>query len=102
MRVIFATDASANQGNSEKAMNSSRSAIHTQKPYREMFVTSTREVLAPRCCDFISTLLDNLSDVAQLVRSNPVIPGHFDRRLHPKLGLTVGRRDVDVHPRLFP
>src|SRR4029077_17764413 len=70
MRVIFATDASANHGNSEKAMNSSRSANHTQKPYREMFVTSTREVLAPGRCDFISTLLDNLSDLGQLVRSS--------------------------------
>src|SRR6266849_513420 len=62
LEMLF-TDACSNHGKSLNATNSSLPASSSQKPCGEMFVTSTREVAAPRCSDFIASPIEDSSGV---------------------------------------
>jgi hypothetical protein len=101
MFVIFATEASTNHGNSENGTNSSLPASHIQKPWLEMFVTSTSEAFTPCGCDFICTSLDYFSKNGDLARRDSAILGKLDAGLKPELRFAFGREDVYVHTRLF-
>jgi len=49
-----------NHGNSSNGTNNSRSLSQSQKPWREMFVTSTAEVELPRGSDVLLMRLYDL------------------------------------------
>src|SRR6059058_2637065 len=101
MCEIFAIDASANHGNSANGTNSSLPANHSQNPCGEMFVTSTTEVPTPCGCDFIGSLLYDLSKGRDFMRGKAEILCKFDGWLKPELCLSVGRENVHVHSVFF-
>src|SRR5688500_5656782 len=98
---MFATDASANQGNSAKGTKSSRPPSHSQKPCREMFVTSTSEVALPCCADDLLMGLNHFSDIGQLSRWDAVTFRHFNGRLDPEFRLAVRTAYMNVHARFL-
>lgn len=88
--VIFAIEASTNHGNSENGTNSFLPKSHNQKPWLEMFVTSTSEVLTPGGCDFIRASLDYFSKNCDLARRDSAILGKLDTGPKPELRFAFG------------
>src|SRR2546423_1447568 len=100
-RRIASTGARLNQGNSSKGRNSSRPSSNSQKPCREMFVTSGSEVVAPGISNVLLMFLDQLLDTPQVLAIQPVVPGQLDARVEPVLRLPIGRLDVDMQALLL-
>lgn len=88
--MILFTGASANQGNSRNATNSSLPPRYSQKPCREMLVISTSALLAPAFFDFAMSVLEDAKDLRDLALRNAVILRYFDARLKPDLQFAFG------------
>ena len=66
-----------------------------------MFVTSAREVPAPRCRDFIGSPFEDFSNYGEFMLGKPVILLELQLRFQPELRLAFAGRSVDVHSWFF-
>src|SRR3990172_3054618 len=99
--VSAAIVASRNQGNALNETNRSFSPISNQNPWGEILVTSTAEVLFPRCADCILMLLDNPEGCVDPTAGQSVILRQLQPGLQPELCFAAGVLDVHVAPWLF-
>jgi hypothetical protein len=66
-----------------------------------MFVTSTAEVLLPRCADFILIPSDDRKCSRYATLRQSMIPCQLNLGFEPKLSLAIRMMDVNMHARLF-
>ncbi len=94
---ISATLASANQGYSAKGSRYSFSPTKSHRPWVEMWVTSA-EMLFPRGFDLVFMALDLGLGGFEFGRLEAGIDRELDLGRQPKLGLSVRRVNVNIHP----
>jgi hypothetical protein len=99
--AISLIDASLNHGNCLNGTNSSRSAIKSQKPWGETFVTSAAEVPGPSGSDFIDVLFNQFPGFAYLFPIQAVVHRKFRSRFKPKLRFPVRMLHVHVDSRFL-
>ena len=66
------------------------STTSNQRPFFEMFVTSTPKALLPRPTDFIFMLLDETQGLRRRAIAQTVVDGQFELRLEPELRFPTG------------
>src|SRR2546428_7531515 len=90
--------ASRNQGNSLNETNRSLSAMSSQNPWGETLVTSTSEVLFPRCPDFILMPPYDSQRRVNTSAAQSMILRQLQLRLQPELRLAGGMLHVHEVP----
>jgi hypothetical protein len=98
---MFATEESLNHGKSSKDTNNSRLPSSNQNPCGEMFVTSTCEVAAPRCPDFIASPFKDFTNDAYFTLGQAVVLCKLKSRFQSEFCLSFTGGHVHVHARFF-
>src|SRR5438477_10603984 len=91
------TDAFSNHGNSPNGTKNSLPPTYSQKPCREMLLTSAWVMSAPALFDFVMTFCDGAEDSRDFPLRNPVILLQFDAWFKPDLQLAFWSFYVYVH-----